>query len=177
VVFDVELVESRAGPQDVRALTRPLWLLSENSVQERGSVRPPLVRLVWGKTWNLPGVIVAVAERFDAFGPTGIPGRSWLRLKLLRVAESASSAQESFDAELAAAAGARPVPRSSGAVQAVGDGATEPGFSGVRFDLLATDAIGNPMRWRLLAEHNRIANPLDVPAGSVLSVPPLGGTP
>jgi hypothetical protein len=170
LIFDVDLVESRAGPEDVRALTRPLWQLAENSTVERGAVRPPLVRLVWGKTWNLPGVIVSVAERFDAFGPTGIPRRSWLRLKLLRVAESAASASESFEAELAAAASAPVVPTNQ-AVQAIGDGAREGGFSGVRFDLLASDALGNPMRWRLLAEHNRIANPLDVPSGTVLSVP------
>src|SRR5262249_26083550 len=55
LMFDVDLVESRVGPRDVRALTRPLWRLAENSTHERGSVRPPLVRLVWGKTWNLPG--------------------------------------------------------------------------------------------------------------------------
>jgi hypothetical protein len=175
LVFDVDLIEARQAPEDVRALTRLLWRLAENSTQERGAVRPPLVRLVWGKTWNLPAVIVAVAERFDAFGPTGIPRRSWLRLKLLRVAESAQAAQASFDAELAASAAAAPVPAPGGAVQAIGDGGSEPGYSGVRFDLLAEEALGNPTRWRLLAEHNRIANPLDVPAGTVLSVPPLGG--
>jgi hypothetical protein len=174
VMFDVDLVEARVVPQDVRALTRPLWRLSENSAQERGSVRPPLVRLVWGKSWNLPGVVVAVAERFDAFGPTGVPRRSWLRLKMRRVAESAAAVQASYDAELAAAAGAPAVLAPSGAVQAVGEGASEPGYSGVRFDVLAAEGVGNPMRWRLLAEHNDIANPLEVPPGSVLSVPPQG---
>ncbi len=57
----------------------------------------------------------------------------------------------------------------------MGDGQTEPDYSGVRFDLLATDALGSPFRWRLLAEHNEIANPLQVPPGAVLSVPPLDG--
>lgn len=180
LLFDVELVDTPPRPDDVRALTRRLWLLAENSAQEHGSVRPPLVRLVWGKTWNIPGVIVAVAERFDAFAMGGAPRRSWLRLKLVRVAESAAEAQAGFEQELAAAS--TPAVGPGGAVLAVGEGQAQPGYSGVRFDLLANDALGSPLRWRLLAEHNRIANPLDVPPGSALSVPPAepagpGGAP
>jgi hypothetical protein len=172
LLFDVDLVDAQARPGDVRTLTRRLWMLAENSSEEHGSLRPPLVRLVWGKTWNVPGVIVAIAERFDAFALGGAPRRSWLRLKLVRVAESAAEAQAGFEQELAAAAtpGAAP----GGAVLAVGDGRSLPGYSGVRFDLLANDALGSPLRWRLLAEHNRIANPLDVRSGSALSVPPAG---
>jgi len=59
------------------------------------------------------------------------------------------------------------------AVLATGDGDTQPDYSGVRFDLLAHDALGSPLRWRLLAEHNRIANPFEVPSGTTLSVPAL----
>ncbi|MFE7873725.1 hypothetical protein ACFUYE_25670, partial [Micromonospora humida] len=58
------------------------------------------------------------------------------------------------------------------AVVAAGDGAATPGYSGVRFDLLAHDALGSPLRWRLLAEHNRITDPFAVPAGTALAVPP-----
>ena len=159
----------------MRALTGRLWMLAENSAQEHGGLRPPLVRLVWGKTWNVPGVIVAIAERFDAFDAHGSPRRSWLRLKLVRVAEPAEVAARAFDAELASAADAAAVPAPGGAVLAIGDGQAEPGFSGVRFDLLANDALGNPLRWRLLAEHNPITDPLAVPPGPVLTVPPLDG--
>ncbi|MFG2100093.1 hypothetical protein ACGFJ5_05760 [Micromonospora echinaurantiaca] len=172
LLFDVDFAEGQVRPTDVRALTRPLWLLAENSATEHGWLRPPLVRLVWGKTWNVPGVIVAVAERFDAFTVTGSPRRSWLRLKLVRVAESADRAQEGFAEELAAAGTPAAVPGS--AVVAAGDGAAQPDYSGVRFDLLAHDALGSPLRWRLLAEHNRITDPLTVPAGTALAVPPPG---
>jgi hypothetical protein len=176
LLFDVELVEARVRPGDVRELTRRLWMLAENSAEERGAVRPPLVRLVWGKTWNVPGVIVAVAERFDAFAADGAPRRSWLRMKLVRVAESAAEAEAATDAELAAAPAPAPGARSDSAVMAVGDGAAEPGFSGVRLDVLANDALGSPFRWRQLARFNQIADPLDVPAGTPLAVPP-GGSP
>ncbi|MET8094786.1 hypothetical protein [Micromonospora sp. NPDC005220] len=172
LLFDVDFVEAQLRPVDVRVLTRPLWMLAENSTAEHGWLRPPLVRLVWGKTWNVPGVIIAVAERFDAFTGTGSPRRSWLRLKLVRAAETADQAEAGFAEELAAASTPTAAPGS--AVIAAGDGAGEPGRSGVRFDLLANDALGSPLRWRLLAEHNRITDPLAVPAGTTLAVPPAG---
>jgi len=171
LLFDVDFVEAQVRPEDVRALTRPLWMLSENSAVEHGWVRPPLVRLVWGKTWNVPGVIVAIAERFDGFNLGGTPRRSWLRLKMVRVAEDAATAQQGFESELAAAE-TTPVAEPGTAVVAVGDGSNEPGYSGVRFDLLSNDALGSPLRWRLLAEHNRITNPFEVSSGTALSVPP-----
>ncbi|MBG6065493.1 CIS tube protein [Micromonospora ureilytica] len=174
LLFDVDFVEAQLRPADVRVLTRPLWMLAENSTAEHGWLRPPLVRLVWGKTWNVPGVIIAVAERFDAFTGTGSPRRSWLRLKLVRAAETADQAEAGFAEELAAASTPTAAPGS--AVIAAGDGAAEPGRSGVRFDLLANDALGSPLRWRLLAEHNRITDPLAVPAGTTLAVPPTVGT-
>jgi hypothetical protein len=170
LMFDVDYVDAQVRPEDVRALTRPLWMLSENSAVEHGWVRPPLVRLVWGKSWNVPGVIVAIAERFDAFDLGGTPHRSWLRLKLVRVAEDAASAQEGFESELAAAQTPSAAPGT--AVVATGDGSEQPGYSGVRFDLLSNDALGSPLRWRLLAEHNKILNPFEVEAGAALAVPP-----
>ncbi|HKT01082.1 MAG TPA: hypothetical protein VJT31_16265 [Rugosimonospora sp.] len=173
LLFDVDLVESGTPPEDVRALTGRLWQLAENSVQERGGNRPPLVRFVWGKAWNVPGIIAAIAERFDAFGPTGCPRRSWLRLKLWRVAEPAPAAP-SYEGELTSTAGSAPA---VDAVPATGDGQAGPGYSGVRFDLLAQSALGDPREWRRLAEHNDIADPMEVPPGTVLSVPPAGGAP
>ena len=174
LVFDVALVESTRPPADVRALTRRLWELSENSCQERGSGRPPLVRLVWGKTWNLPGVIVSVAERFEAIAATGVPRRSWLRLKLVRVVEPGGAPPATFDDTLMGTPGTAPVPAPGQAVQAVGDGHAGAGFSGVRIDLLAAEALGNPLGWRRLADHNDLANPLEVPPGTVLAIPPEG---
>lgn len=147
LLFDVDLVEPAHRPDDVRALTGRLWRLAEN-----GEGRPPQVRLVWGKSWNLPGVVVSVAERLDAVDATGTPRRSWLRLKLVRAKEEVAD---------------QPARTQQTAVQAMGSG----GGSGTRFDLLAAEALGDPTRWRELADHNDIADPLKVRAGSVLAVP------
>jgi hypothetical protein len=156
-------------------MTGRLWQLAENSVVERGSNRPPLVRFVWGKSWNTPGVIVAISERFDAFGSAGAPRRSWLRLKLLRASEPNAGAASSFEAELTAAEHSSVSATTPDAVQATGDGGAADGYAGVRFDLLAASALGNPLRWRALAEHNGIANPMSILPGDVLSVPQSGG--
>jgi hypothetical protein len=143
LLFDVDLADPAHRPDDVRAMTGRLWRLTEN---EEG--RPPQVRLVWGKTWNLPGVIVSVAERLDAIDADGTPRRSWMRLKMVRTKEEPPSA---------------PARTTQSAIQAVGGGG--------RFDLLASTALGDPANWRELAEHNNISNPLDLRAGSVLGVP------
>src|SRR5262249_44963040 len=78
---------------DVRDLTRPLWELAENSgagsMGEVRSGRSPLVTFVWGKAWNIPGVVTAVAEKLESFTDDGAPRRSWLRMRLLRVDQAA----------------------------------------------------------------------------------------
>jgi hypothetical protein len=187
LLFDIDLVTAPTVPEDVRSLTRPLWQLAENSASEQGAVRPPLVRFVWGKSWNVPGLVAAVAERFDRFGPTGVPQRSWLRMRFVRVAETAAEALAQHEAMLAearlaqaqqAASTLDPAGAESPAatVVALGQGApsTDPGGdpSPMRFDLLSEDGLGNPFMWRLLASYNDVADPLRVTPGTVLAVPP-----
>jgi hypothetical protein len=87
LLFDVSIPGASIDTEDVRELTRPLFALAENRRGVEGQARPPLVRFIWGKSWNVPGLVAAVAERLEQFSPTGIPRRSWLRLRLLRVDE------------------------------------------------------------------------------------------
>ena len=182
LLFDIALVPTPGGPADVRGLTRPLWQLAENSAVQRGAVRPPLVRFLWGKSWNVPGVVAAVAERFDRFDQEGVPQRSWLRLRFLRVAETAAEAQASYEsmlaeqqnaqAETALAASAEGT-EPTASVIAPGEGESFDGQPApTRFDLLATDGLGSPFLWRLMATYNEVDDPLRVDPGTVLSVPP-----
>jgi hypothetical protein len=87
-----------SGPvqRDVRELTAPIWQLAETPVDvDPGQrVHARLVRFVWGKAWNVPGVITSVAEHLERFGPEGQPTRSWLRLRLVRVDEPALVADD-----------------------------------------------------------------------------------
>lgn len=85
LLFDVSLAGSSITTNDVRDLTGAFWDLAENARQGGlGYGAPPLVRFIWGKIWNIPGHIVAVAERLEYFTADGIPRRSWLRLRMVR---------------------------------------------------------------------------------------------
>jgi hypothetical protein len=87
LLFDVTLAGSSISTDDVRDLTLPLWRLAENADRRSGYGQPPLVRFIWGKSWNILGVVLAVSERLEYFTPEGMPRRSWLRLRMLRANE------------------------------------------------------------------------------------------
>jgi hypothetical protein len=183
LLFDVNLSGSSITTQDVRDLTRPLWELAENVPQDDGYGRPPLVRFVWGKSWNIPGVVTAVAERLEFFSPEGAPRRSWLRMRMIRVDDSAARRPAAGLAPAGAAPGARastlppdaqiPPERvhlreltSAGPEQ--GDGKAPP-----RLDEVAHQEYGDPSLWRLIAEFNDMDDPMKPPEGKVLAVPDL----
>src|SRR4051794_30450288 len=52
LLFDISLQGSSIETRDVRDLTGPLWNLAENNRPTNDRKRPPLVRFVWGKSWN-----------------------------------------------------------------------------------------------------------------------------
>lgn len=102
LVFDVSLAGSSIQSKDVKQLTRPLWQLAENAQNAESRNRPPLCRLIWGKSWNILCIVSSIAERFEAFSATGEPGRSWLRMRLIRV-----SGLDEFDDSAASLAATR----------------------------------------------------------------------
>lgn len=77
---------------DVRELTQPLWALAETGEPVDGVLVQPRVRFIWGKSWNVPGVVLAVAERLECFDIDGVPRRSWLALRLRRVEDDPEGA-------------------------------------------------------------------------------------
>jgi hypothetical protein len=199
LLFDVSLVPpalsavAGTGPSqqvvaDVRDLTLPLWRLAENTATGgRGSRAgtdgtyggPPLVRFVWGKAWNVPGVIARIAERLERFAPDGSPQRSWVRLLLLRSGEvTLPPAPPPLAPDVLSDAGEAAVtgPGSTPLAGAPGARVIEvvaTSGSGRRLDDIAAEVYeGRAWMWRYLAAANAIANPPWVPAGTRLVVPP-----
>jgi hypothetical protein len=188
LLFDVTLSGSTIQSTDVRDLTGPLWRLSENAMGDDGVSRLRLVRFVWGKAWNVPGVVAAVAERLEDFDPQGAPRRSWLRLRLVRVDDPTPG-----QATPAHALGARPLLAADGRTRVLevaggtwpatfdaqaGEAASEAQVT--RPDAWAWLCWRDPLHWRVLLQHNGIDDPLHVPAGLLLEVPPeapAGSTP
>ena len=174
LLFDTSVQEPPQRVTDVRELTRPLWQLAE---EQRSAGRAPAlarVRFLWGKSWNVPGVILAVSERFEQFAASGAPQRSWLRLRLRRVSEQAPGGMGA-DPVVAPSHGRWPALTFAGAdpaapadVYAVqGDGVQ----AGSRLDTLAAQVYGDPAAWRAIASVNDLASPFGLVAGQLLRLP------
>ncbi|HEY3290073.1 MAG TPA: hypothetical protein VGK87_08105 [Anaerolineae bacterium] len=195
LLFDVSLAGSTITSDDVRDLTSPLWQLSENSQTPAGSAsyrQPPLVRFVWGKSWNVPAIVAAIAERLEEFTPGGAPQRSWLRVRLVRVNEPARQTASEIEQgaglpnslldEWAKVEADKP-PDSSGTVHEILGGTdestpdTENGDRGSseRLDEIAQRYFKQASIWRLLAQVNNIDNPLHLEAGTLLRIPQIPG--
>jgi hypothetical protein len=100
LLFDTSLVESGTRPADVREMTAPLWNLAENRGATDQYGAPSLVRFLWGKAWNVPGVITSIAERLEQFAPSGAPQRSWMKIQLVRVTDPfADPGQETMESD------------------------------------------------------------------------------
>ncbi len=177
LLFDVALVGSTVQTEDVRDLTQPLWRLAENSVEEGGFGRPPRLRIVWGKWLNEPCMVASLAERLEHFTSSGAPRRSWLRMRLVRVEDDAASpaaAPPVPTSGLSAEEMAEQLPPESFEAHEVLGAGGQPGQppqTGQRLDEIAQQFYGDPSLWRLVAGLNGIADPMQVPTGTVLRLP------
>ena len=182
LLFDVSLARSDPPPENVRELTEPLWRLAENETKPGEYGRPPAVRFVWGKAWNIPGVIVAVSERLEYFTQAGTPQRSWLRLRMLRIT--------SDEAEPTAPVTTPAEPGEGTDVWGPGDFPTPVNESDVRrYDLIGDgegaaerpDAIAAacgfaPEDWPAIMEFSGVDDPTALQAGQTLRIPPSSTT-
>lgn len=178
LLFDVHLGGSWRRTNDVRQLTRPLWELAENRTALNGVRQLPLARFVWGKSWNIPGVVVAVAERVEHFTPGGAPQRSWLRLRLLRVSEPPAPQYPSLLSSamlgLLDTLGSIDFPDERVSFHEVLGAAASGGeWISERLDEMAASFYGQPQFWRVIAAFNSIDNPLRLLPGVRLRIPPL----
>lgn len=167
LLFDVTLTGSSISTEDVRDLTAPLWRLAENSQKRSGYANPPICHFVWGKSWHIPGIVRSVAEKFEFFTKDGIPRRSLIRLLFRRVLEPIE--QKGY----ATAAG----PQRTGAehipdFQGFGEQVeSHEVLSGERPDQIGHTFYDDPAKGRVVMSHNKINDPLRIPAGTILELP------
>lgn len=175
LLFDTAIGGSSVDASDVRLLTRPFFELAEGRPVTSAYSEPPAVRFVWGKHWNVPGVVTAVAERLEQFTPEGAPQRSWLRMRLVRVDEPAPAATPPAPLPAIPTLSETPEPGLEPDVPAALESVNESAPAGPfeRLDETAFRIYGDPRMWRFIAELNNIDNPLGIPAGMVLRLPRL----
>jgi hypothetical protein len=191
LLFDVNLPETwvtmadseaQDRPRDVRDLTQPLWALAENQPRPGAVAGPPQVRFVWGKVWDFPGHVAAVAERFECFAAEGVPQRSFLRMRLLRASERptagpATRASATPLSSLVETEAERSPLDARPQAEQVGPTEYETTIStGLPLFLAAFRLYGDESKWRLIANANPDVDPLFVPAGTALKIPGLAST-
>lgn len=160
LLFDGDVAQEgrqSSGPPDIRELTEPFWRLSENGIEsdQRG---PPVLRFIWGTSWNIPCIVTHVAERLEHFDADGRARRSWMSLRLRRVSEAGSERDAaSSERSSAAAGGGGQGPGDVGQASVPLD---EDGGPMRRLDEVAASEYGDPeMAWAL-AGANDIDDPL-----------------
>jgi hypothetical protein len=181
LLFDVEIaMEGRPAapadpvplPADVRSLTQPLWALAETAKDPASGTAPPRMRFIWGKSWNVPAVVIAAAERLDRFDASGVPQRSWLSLRLRRVDEDGEPGSPppvpvTPQFEL----GLPPAALPAGDYEVVPMILDDAGMPLDRIDLIASDHLGDPGYMRALAELSGIDDMFRVPPGTMIRLP------
>lgn len=179
LLFDVDLADSNRYTRDVRDLTRPIWQLAEYATGRGSTETLPRVRFIWGRAWDIPVVVESVAERFERFTAGGVPQRSWMSLRLLRVTD------EVPPADLPSRYSPADIPEFLPEVQ-LGSNRfllEDPGWGvykvlggdtgGKALWQIAAEKYGDISLWRLIARANDIDDPSRIPAGTVLRIPPL----
>lgn len=167
LLFDVSLAGSSVPAEDVRELTGPFWRLAENSQSGASYGSLPICRFVWGKSWQMPGLVTAVAERLEYFSAEGLPRRSFMRLRFRRVLEPVVPGP-------AAGGPRRPIPGQAPGFAGAGDRVeAHELLGGERPDQITASHYRDPGLSRALMSYNDIDDPLHIPAGTVLDLPPV----
>lgn len=85
LLFDTTLADVDKTITDVRQLTSKFFMLTEAVTEGTGVNQLPVIRMIWGKSWNTSAVVTDVVERLDYFTRNGVPRRSWLKMRLRKV--------------------------------------------------------------------------------------------
>ena len=179
LLFDVTLTSSTVSTSDVRDLTQPIWQLAEYTTSRSTNQELPRVRFIWGRAWDIPVVVESVAERFERFTAGGVPQRSWMSLRLLRLTEEIPPANppsvytpadipEFLNESQTGVSGLLTEDPSWGVHELLG-GDT----GGESLWQIAFDQYGDPSLWRLIARANDIDDPSGLAPGTLLRIPPV----
>jgi Contractile injection system tube protein/LysM domain len=152
--FDTTLI--KFPPENVQNYTRKIFSLTQPRIGKNPK-RPPRCQLIWGTISGkdsllLPdGFLESVTKRLTHFLEDGTPVRATLRCTFKEWKEPKKKAKI-----------ANPI---DDPVRIVKRGET--------LSSIATEEYGDPSLWRIIAEENRLINPLQLNPGMVLTIPPL----
>lgn len=145
--FDTTL--GKSPPENVQKYTQPIYSLT----QTKGNLnRPPLCKLIWGKTELLPlGILKSLTKTITHFLEDGTPVAAKLRCNF----------QEWQD------------PIQQKKIQNPIDDPIRIVKQGETLSSIAAEEYNDPSLWRVIAQENRLDNPRLLTPGQRLTVPPL----
>jgi len=180
LLFDITIKGSSLITKDVRDYTSNFFEMAENSYDNNGSKRPKIVRMIWGKSWNIPGVITEIAEKLDYFTKGGVPRRSWLKLRLRRVNEEDTISDfiekivELLNESLTIADeldATSPYGQSYESEELRAKSITV--MLNDRLDAIADKYYNDPSLWRLIASFNGITDIAEDIGSRLIQIPPI----
>ncbi len=142
--------------EDVSRITNKLWKFMESSTREEGSedskVPPPEVAFEWG-VFRFVAVITQMTQKFTLFKMDGTPVRAKVEVTFTQHKDVNDYPNQN------PTSGGGPVRRTWMVV------------AGDRLDTIAYSVYGDATKWRQIAEHNHIINPLALRTGQQLTIP------
>jgi Contractile injection system tube protein/LysM domain len=161
--LNVDLLFDTDPDGDVTTSTDKLFTMMEvdtSLATGRGKqARPPSVKLSWGTYMSFKAVCRRLNVQFTLFRPDGTPTRALASMTLIQVEKDQRSGGGT------AAAAQNPTTRSDQRIRShvVTEGDT--------IQSIAYRHYGDAGRWRQIAEHNGIDDPLSLQRGRPLSIP------
>jgi nucleoid-associated protein YgaU len=158
LLFDTYARVGRAEtPEDVRTYTEKLFKLmnvdpSTADTEKKTPPRPPRVSFRCGTFFSFKSVVTSMTQRFTLFWDDGRPIRAKVDVTFQQV-ESEGSYPPQNPTSLGLARKLR----------IVGPDDT--------IDAIAYAEYGDPSKWRLIADHNRLDNPMRLRPGQRLAIP------
>lgn len=152
------IFDSYESGEDVSVQTNRLWKLMEAKTREEGNsqekVPPPEVAFEWG-VFRFVAVITSMTQKFTLFQWDGTPVRAKVDVTFTQHKDLNDYPNQN--------------PTSGG-----GDvNRVRRIVAGDRLDTIAYEVYGDAAKWRLIADYNRITNPLALRAGQQLTIPNL----
>ncbi len=115
--------------------------------------RPPYVLFEWGENWQFKAAITSLSIRFTLFRNNGVPVRAIATLTLQEAVDENEKKKTNPTSYSEPGLKKRMVrPRDT--------------LAGIAFE-----EYGNPNNWRLIADANRIDDPLGIEPGQIIAIP------
>lgn len=144
--------------EDVSRTTNKLWKMMQprsnilSMITSSSKVPPPMVAFEWG-VFRFAAHITSMTQKFTLFLHDGTPVRAKVNITFTQYVDTEDYPNQN------PTSGGGPAERSRQVI------------AGDRLDTIAYEVYGTATKWRLIAEHNHINDPLHLRSGTILALP------